>query len=226
MMKQLFQENRNAFLLLLVLLFVLVITAYFLFYRPLAEDLKQAENQEVTLQSEIDTLQVEANKIAASENNIENEIESIRLESKIPRTAELEEFLLIINEIEAISKSRIDEMYFGYQGALPEREVIQEEEEIMDESENAEEEEAAEEKPVIEMAGIPEGLQPITVALEVTSPDYEYFQLFMKEIEKQERMMVVTNLEFNKPAEMELILEEGDETISATIDVTTFYFEK
>lgn len=232
-MKQLFQENRNAFLLLLALLFILLISLYFLFYRPLADELQQTKHQEETLQEELTLLEAQ---IHTGEERTE-EIENMQLERRVPRLPELEALLLTLNEIEVMSNSQISDMSFGYQGGLPERPIIEEEPEDEEESEISDA--AASE---IEIEGIetttetldsptaftemPAGLQPVIVTLEVESPDYEHFQSLLKEIEKQERMMIVTNVDFDQSGESAFIsAEEPTEAITATLVVSTFYFE-
>lgn len=229
-MKQLFEENRNAFLLLLGLFFILLAAVYFLFYNPLAKELKQTESQENALQEDIQLLtsQVEALEV---ENQSSIEIENVKLEKKVPKLPELEEFLLTLNEIELLSNSSISEMAFGYQGELPERNQMEEtiDEELTNENEEQANEETGEteesvESP-LEFLEMPEGLQPVIVTLDVESPDYEHFQLLMREIEKQERLMIVTSVEFDKPAESELVLsEEPSEVITARLVISTFYF--
>ncbi|MFD1066569.1 hypothetical protein [Oceanobacillus locisalsi] len=245
-MKQLFQENRNAFLLILILLFVLSFTTYFFFVRPLAADLQDAASQEASIQNEIAELEAREEQLEMDTAEENKEAEKLKQEQIIPDTAELESFLLTLNEIELLSNSRINEMSFGYDGEVPEREVSEEQEEEgateeeaedkqnTEESEASEAVEAAEEETknaneeqnqVIDMTETPAGLQPIIVTLQIQSPDYEQFQMFLQEIEKQERAMFVTNLEFEKPAERELVIEESSETMTATVDITTFYYE-
>lgn len=225
---------------------MLVFTTYFFFFRPLAADLQTADSQETELQKEIVELQEREEQLEMESIEGNRDLEMLKQERIIPNTAELESFLLTLNEIELISNSRIDKMSFGYDGEMPEREAEEEQEEEVtteEEAENGEESreiEASEEtgeaaemlenvdeeqESVIEMTEMPEGLRSITVMLEIQSPDYEHFQLFLQEIEKQERAMVVTNLEFEKPAERELVIEESSETITAAIDITTFYYE-
>ncbi|QGS69018.1 hypothetical protein CV093_13235 [Oceanobacillus sp. 143] len=124
---------------------------------------------------------------------------------------------------------------------LPERVVAEEEnevtestetEEVIEETESAEDQESKSdleevETAPIDMAEKPENLHLFTVSMDIASPNYEQFQVLLKEIEKKERIMMVTRLEFDKPAESEMMLgDEVDESIIATIDITTFYFEE
>ncbi|MHA6251456.1 hypothetical protein [Oceanobacillus sp. CAU 1775] len=253
-MNQLFQENRNAFLLLLALLFILLAAVYFFFYRPHADELAQKMRQEEALTEEIALLKTRIAGISEDDSADIGEVERMLLERNIPREAELDQFLLSLNEIELLSNSRIESMSFGYDGSLPNRfepvpdanqddvgqvqahlETTEEREDrlaaIEAEKVAETERETGETQEVggtttFAMAELPEGLEPIVVSLDVLSPDYEHFQLFLQEIEKQERIMIVPSLSFDKPAENELIFAENpDETISVTVDVMTFYYE-
>ena len=234
-MNNIFQENKQAFLLLLGLLFILIIVAYFLFYQPLTKERDSAVEQETALQAEIESLNAKVIQNEQTEVD-ENEYENMILAKKMPSTPELEEFLLTLNEIELVSGSRIENLGFSYDGSLPER-FIDEEEDVDDEAtENPNEELVSEEdlveervvevNPIFEMEGMPENLRLITVRIEVFSPDYNQFQAFLTEIEKQQRIMMVNQLEFEKPAEQELVIDDSeDETIRTVVDVTTFYYE-
>lgn len=240
-MNNIFQENKQAFLLLLGLLFILIGVFYFLFYQPLTKERDSAVEQEVTLQDEIESLNSEINQQDSIEID-NNEFENMILAKKMPDNPELEEFLLTLNEIELVSDSRIENLAFSYDGSLPERLTEEEDEETADTDENStvgnpgeelvsEEEELIEEAAVevnsiMEMEGKPENLRLITVRIEVFSPDYDQFQTFLTEIENQERIMMVNRLEFEKPAEQELVIENSeDETIRTVVDVTTFYYD-
>ena len=234
MMKQLFQENRNTFLLLFVLLFILVLSVYFFLYRPLAAELQHEEKQEQVLKDEVAILDERLSTIPGNVEESTKDLEYLRLKDQLPTLPELDEFLLTLNEIELISNSRINEMTFGYQGELPERGSIGDEkgiEDVTDEfteavDESMEGEEFSEPELILEMEEMPIGLESIIVTIDVQSPDYEHFQLFLKEIENQERMMVVSSLEFDKPTESEIVFAENpDETILARIVVMTFYYD-
>ena len=263
-MKNLFQENRNAFLLLLGLFSLLLLTVYFLFYRPLQDDLEQTQNEEISLQDEIAQLEEEKKSLEAQEETSVADINRLRFDQIIPDSPDLETLILTLNEIELVTDSTIEYIGFGYDGNMPEMNGLEEEEgedgpqvesdteeneieeteEIEQDIENNESEENESMEPVINLSEVPEGLQILNITLEISSPDYEHFQALLQEIEKQQRKMIVTNLQFDKPAENELIFgiadeeaeevegeaEEADEdmfdeTITATMNITTFYFE-
>src|SRR5690606_36513771 len=73
----------------------------------------------------------------------------------------------------------------------------------------------------------PDKLHLVTAKLNVLSPDDEHFIHFLREIEKLERVTRVDQLQVNKPTEQVLDFhEKPDKTVSFTVDVTTFYYEK
>ncbi|GGN48890.1 hypothetical protein GCM10007971_00980 [Oceanobacillus indicireducens] len=229
-MKQLFQENRNTFLLLLALLFILIFSVYFFLYRPLAADLQQVESQEKGLKDEVVVLEEEIDTISESAEKSNKDLEQLRLMNELPASPELDEFLLTLNEIELISNSGIDEMFFEYQGDLPDRDSTGEEEseeatdiEMDSADESGEILEVEETELLLELEEMPIGLEPIIVTMDIQSPDYEHFQLFLKEIENQERIIVVPSLEFDKPAESEAVFNQSanqNRTSKAVIDAT------
>lgn len=236
-MNNLFQENKNTLLLILGLLFLLLFVFFFLFFRPLSEDLKAEEKNVKQLENDIALLEVEVTN-AESTDNVDDKVDTLKLAKKMPLDPELKALILTLEEMEAISESRFDNISFSYDGSIPERFVEEEEEtegadntadetddEIADEENNTEIE-APEPEAVINMEEKPEKMHIITISMDVTSPDYEHFQTFVQEIEKQERMMMVSSMDFEKPAESEWILaEEPSEVMSTNVSITTFYYE-
>jgi hypothetical protein len=165
---------------------------------------------------------------------IEVDVKKKRLERRVPSEPALENLLRTLQEIELVSGSKILDYSFTYDGTIPERavpaaedmEIIEETEEdsLNNELEIEPEEREEEVSPVLELPGLPEEAGLITVAMELFSPDYEQLQVFLQEIEKQERVMMISYLEFVQPGEMEL-LESGDESVWVNMEVTSFYYE-
>lgn len=234
MMNNLFHENKRSALLLLGLVFLLVIVLYFLLVQPLTKELDLTETQLESTEEEVATLQ---NEISVGENHVdERDIERLRYADQMPLSPELEEIILMLEEIGSVSNSGIETVDFIYDGTLPENTIEDgESEEIDDTEENLEtsKEETSEEitkegtDSVIDLEEKPENLHVITVNMNVSSPDYEHYRTLIKEIEKQERMMMVSSMEFEKPAESELQFDKNpDESITANIEITTFYYEE
>lgn len=238
-MRNLFQENKNAFLLLLGLLFLLLIIVFIFLYQPVSKELKSLESNAVMLESDIATLKVATEN--ASEEDSEEEVERLKLTNKLPMDIELENIITSLEEMEYISNSRFDHINFTYDGSVPERTMEADEEAEGEETDATEEpaesegtEESSEdnddtvEEPesVINMDEKPEQLQVVTISMYVVSPDYEHFQTFLNEVENQKRMMTISSIDFEQPGEFELnFVENPDESIEADVTITTFYYE-
>lgn len=211
------QEKKGMFFLLLGLFFLLLIVLYFFLYQPLVNELKVKENQVRTTKNEVDILNVRSEKATTKDDS---NLEQLRLQTKLPMSRELESLILTLEEIEAVSNSRVENISFSYDGSMPES-TTEGENEATEEAEN----EVTES--LIDLEEKPENLHVITISMSVTSPNYDDFQTFIKEIEKQKRMMAVSQLEFEKPAESELLLEKDpDESIILNVAITTFYYEE
>ncbi|MBS3682031.1 hypothetical protein KGF86_17705 [Ornithinibacillus massiliensis] len=224
-MNSLFHENKQSFLLLLALLFILLTVVYFFFYLPMNQELKSKENNMELVEKDVSTLQSEVMKL---EEGNQAGVEPYMQAEKLPQDPELEKLILTLQEIEFISDSRIDNINFTYGGSKPLRTDVEDEVEAEPEPENQDEEleEVEQVESVIDLVNKPDNLEVISVSMAVNSPDYEHFQLFLNQIEKQERFMTVSSLHFQKPAERELLLE-GDsfQTITANVTITTFYYQ-
>lgn len=245
-MNEFFQENRKALFGFIILLFLLLIALYFALLRPLTSDLKRTERAMETLEEDIHRLKI------AMENEEEEKtawnLESLR--KKVPADKELDPLLLTLDEIEAVSNSRIENIDFTYEADLPEGALAEEEseeqvdEEVGDEEieevdegeegedtdeeiaeEEADEAEEEKERERVIFSEIPEELHTISVSMTVYSPDYEHFRRFLVEMYRSERILLVESLSFEKPAETELLMNPEEETISFTIDFLTFYHD-
>lgn len=72
---------------------------------------------------------------------------------------------------------------------------------------------------------LPANLKLLPFQVDIESPDAEQLQQFMKEIEQMERVMHIDTIEYSLPGEEDALTEKGDKVVSASIQVTTFYFE-
>lgn len=207
-LSNLFQENKKSVLSLLVLLYVLLTVVFFLFYRPNSVDLKSKKAEQKSLTEEIDLLnaQIEQSK-ANEEADKEKQLERAK---SLPMTPEVNQMILTLEEIEANSESSLQRIGFFYDGALPELPL----------EEGTTEEASSTEKPVINLEDKPENLQVITMDVLVTSPSYNHFHTLVKEIEAQERMMIVSTMNFDQTTD-----DESGQSVSAVITLSTFYYE-
>lgn len=239
-MNNFFHENKRVLWLLLSLLFVLLIVLYFIFLKPTLEDIDGVQASSQELKSDIDQLKQELEAQKDDEKIVHEVSEQ---ESKLPKTKRLDQLLLTFEEIEAVSSSRIVKVDFSYDGDFPETGMDEAEEsndETREESdaddnqgddvnETGEENDAEDKQvmPAIDISDKPEALQPIIVELEVASPNYKRFKQFLTEVEKQERITVVSTLEFEKPGEEELIKAETPSKIMTfKVQLMTFYLDR
>lgn len=72
---------------------------------------------------------------------------------------------------------------------------------------------------------LPANLKLITFQLDIESPDDEQLQQFIKEIEALERVMHIDTIEYSLPGEEDTLMNDTSTSVSASIQVTTFYFE-
>lgn len=103
--------------------------------------------------------------------------------------------------------------------------------EVTEEDEEAESAEDEDEKtPTIDPAILsekPENLHVMTVNLNVTSPNFEEFIELLKLIESNERISIVTSLQFTKPTEEEIYFADIPlEEIPFTAQIATFYYSE
>ncbi|MFD2046320.1 hypothetical protein ACFSTA_10930 [Ornithinibacillus salinisoli] len=210
-MNNLFQENRKILLLLLGLLFLLLLVIFFFFFQPNIQELKSKEGQLRTLENEVANLGTEIENMDEASENENNDLNSVS--NKIPMNPAIEGLILTLQEIERISGSSFENISFSYGGTVAQRMVTEEETEEIKTGINLEEK--------------PDNLEVISITITVTSPDYEHFHEFIKQIEEQERLMTVSSLNFQKPAEKEIQIKENQaETITSNVTISTFYYKK
>lgn len=231
-MNNLFHENKRILWVLMSLLLILLIVLYVIFLKPMREEAEHVEASSQTLKLDIEQLQGELETKKDDEVFVYEEHEQ---EKKLPKTKLLDQLLLTLEEIEAVSSSQIIKVDFSYDGDFPETGMDETGEESDpahqsdDANENDEENDAEDKKvkPAIDISDKPEALQPIIVELEVASPNYKRFKQFLTEVEKQERITVVSTLEFEKPGEEELIKAETPSKIMTfKVQLMTFYLDR
>src|SRR5690625_2603884 len=107
-MNNLFQENKNSFLFLLGLFFILSIVLFFTFVRPLGKELKKQELAVSSLETEVSVLEVKATKLS------EMTIDTSSLEKQLPLNRDLKKLLLSLKDVEKASESHIDSIRLNY----------------------------------------------------------------------------------------------------------------
>ncbi len=241
-MNDFLQENKRISVLILIILFLLLALFYFFFILPKKDEIGTKEQNIQQLKTEIRTMEAKLGEL--EEGGGEN---TNRLERKIPLSRSLDELLLHLEEVEMVSGSRIEGIYFtDYDGEMMDLEAFNKEETEAGNVETDEEEiqntdvepedgdaktdqgqKTEIEVTETELAGaLPENVRYITLVLSVQAPDFKHFKTFLKEVEKLERITNVDTLTFAQPVEPVQSGRKTDNTIlTSEIQLTTFYFD-
>lgn len=233
------QENKRAVILLTVVLFLLTIVLYYFLLRPQMIDLSNKRDDVEAMEEQLRELE---KKITSyQENGLDIEVEQLLLEKKVPTERKLDEYIISLQRLEAITDSKIEKIEFVYDSNFEideetsegteegsedteENSEENEAEDVLEENENDESEDEINVDPVI-LNEKPEELQIITVKLTAISPDFEDFIKLLELIENDERISIVTNLQFNKLTEDDIFLVENPlDIIPFEAELTTFYY--
>lgn len=237
-MNEYYEENKRSLILLAVMLFILALVLYFILLRPLLADYKSEEKKITDLENEIQLLEAQINNLKESSDDVD--LEQLILENKVPSERELDEYILALQQLELYTESRIDSIDFTYDSSF-QIDVV---EEVEDQSEVTEEpgddadtegeetetesEETETTQPTIDPALLndkPEQLQVMTVRVSAVSPDFDQLIELLKIIENNERISIVTSLNFTKPTEMDLYFaDDPSSIIPFEAELTTFYY--
>jgi len=232
-------SNKNTSIILLVLLIAaLLFAVYYYLVLPKKENVESLESSINSLQTEITSLQDQQSSIEVSTtSNVEN-VFAIR--QKLPQSREIDQLLRNLEEIEYMTKSRITSIGFNsYDELVSESSIVSNSDEEAATDEKAQDETATEESteaantegkisetPVSDIAAttLPPELKLITFNLEIEAPENQNVEKFIKELENLPRIVHIDSIDYSLPGE-EGELQEEDESITASIQVTTFYYE-
>ncbi|QEY19254.1 potassium transporter [Psychrobacillus sp. AK 1817] len=225
-MNELVSNKQTGYLLLVALIAVLLGALYFFLINPLKEEKESKEVIISNVRNEIDLLSTQLNTSVVEEEN------TFLLEKKVPLTRELDRLVQSIEKVELISEARIASIDFNNydeivadsslattETEVPSNEPVITEEELLDG-------ELAPDTPVSPVANttLPPQLKLITFKITVLAKDYDHLSTFIKEIESLERIYRIDEIEFSLAGEEELYDRDTQEAVSATIQVTTFYY--
>lgn len=225
-MNEYFQENKRSLFILTGLFFILIVVLYVVLLRPLMADLSSREKEINSAKDEIQILEKKLDNFELDQTDVD--VEQLKLESKIPKERELDDYILSLQQLEVITNSKIEKIEFMYDSNLDdvEKEVENIEDHQMGESLDSEDEEKEEDvqiDPAI-LDEKPEDLQIFTVKVTAASPEFDDFIELLKAIENQERISIVSKLKFIKPTEYDLYFEDLPTAISVEAELTTFYY--
>lgn len=216
-------------LLLLLLVAALLFAVYYYLVLPKKNELENLEYSVKNLETEVTNLQEQSK---TSENEDISSLTMLDIRKKLPQTREIDKLLLNLEEIEYITGTRIVSIDFNiYDELVSESSIV---EKPVDSKEFTEGDflgevatGAKKVKPTSSIASesLPPELKLITFSVKVESPDHSKLQSFIKEIEKLERIMHIDSIEYSLPGEENEFAAEPVKTVTATIQVTTFYYE-
>lgn len=208
-MNEYIQENKRSLYVIVGLLFILAIVLFFLVLRPVMTDLDKQKKLNNTKEANIELLKIQLENMKKQFE--EEDPEKLVLEGKIPPERNIDEYIRSLQALENKTNSEISNITFVYDSNIDVVETEEEEPEVDHEE---------------IIVGKPDELQVIVVQFTATSPSYDDFINLLKTIEQEERISIVSNLQFNQNASIgETQEDEEDETVSFTIHLTTFYYE-
>ncbi|MDZ5712363.1 hypothetical protein [Jeotgalibacillus haloalkalitolerans] len=202
--------KRQAIIITLVfLLFVQLLVFYLFFVRPAAADHESLTARTEILESELIIAEAESTTGPA-----EVHAETVVIEEKLPLTKAEDQILLAMQSAELVSGTQIDVVEFGDE-EIPEPLIFDEEVTEADDQ-------AVEAEPVTPPG---EGLQSVAFTAEVSSPDFNSLQQFIKEMERLERVMNFEGLEFEQLTDEQILLSGGsDQTIVLQLTATAYFY--
>lgn len=237
-------SNKNsAILLLTALVAALLFAVYYYVLTPKLDDVKAKESSVSSLNQEITSLQEQIALVAEKQQSSTSS--DLTLRKKVPQTRAIEKVLLDIAEIEAVTGTLVESISFNnYDSLVLDSSITDPNAPVVDEgatqaapttdgegtdSQPIEEETegATDELPVstITKESLPAALKLVTFSIDIAALDMKSLNSYLQEIEKIERIMKIDTLDISLPGEEEQFKEDADPTVTATIQVTTFYYE-
>ncbi|MFF2755059.1 type 4a pilus biogenesis protein PilO [Psychrobacillus sp. NPDC058041] len=227
-MNDLVSNKKTGFFLIIALIVVVLGAIYYYFVYPLNEE---KSSKEVTISNVRNEIAVLETQLAIPGGEKENEENSFVLQKKVPVTRALNELIRSIEQVELISESKIESINFNnYDESVVESTLVPTKTEENAQTDHTEttEENTANETPVSPVANtvLPAQLKLITLNISVLTKDYDHLNSFIKELENLERILRVDQIKFSVPGEEQQTEMDSEKTISATIQLTTFYYDE
>jgi len=217
-MNDFLQENKRSILILLGLLLILAIVLYVLVIYPLKTDIVSKEkkiNSQVTTKTSLE----EKIKDIEDELNETNNEQSL-LHKVVPKDRELDEYILQLQSLEKVTKSKINSIEFLYDSSINDLDEEADENETEDivniEKEVEEKMEVQQDSTLVRER--PEGLEVITVRISAISPNYDAFIQLLEIIENQERITIISKLKYDAQG------KDKKGAIPFEAELTTFYY--
>lgn len=219
-------SQRNTVILVALLTIALLGALYYYVVLPKTERVASLQSTIATLTATRDTALAD---IAAFDAKDLDAGTLARLQKQVPKERGVEYILRDLEDIEMLTRSRIENISFSeYDAPMLERKLgLTEttEEELAAQLAN---ETVEEEEPLYNaaLAEAPEGLQIITYQVELLTPDYKTLRTFIREVEGLERIIKIDVVQLSQPGEEVKFEEVVDYTVSASLQLTTFFYNE
>lgn len=228
-------SKNSAVLLITALVAAILFAVYYYVLTPKLDEVEAKEINVSALHEEMANLQQQLDQAAQSQQmSVSNEL---LLRKKVPPMRAIEKVLADIEEIEEITGTRIESISFNNYDSLvsdstiqdvnaPKEEVEQPPAETTEET-PTEEQATTEELPVstITKETLPPALKLVTFEIQILALDKKSLHNYLEEIEKLERVMKIDTVSIQLPGEEDVLQEDGDSTVKATVQITTFYYD-
>ena len=228
-------SKNSGILLITALVAAILFAVYYYVLTPKLDEVEAKENNLSTLHEEMANLQQQLDQAAQSQQmSVSNELV---LRKKVPPMRAIEKVLADVEEIEEITGTRIESISFNNYDSLVSDSTIQDVNAPQEEAEQpttetteetpTEEQATTEALPVSSIAkeSLPPALKLVTFEIQILALDMKSLHNYLEEIEKLERVMKIDTVSIKLPGEEDVLQEDGDSTVQATVQITTFYYD-
>ena len=235
-------------LLLSALVIALLFAVYYYLVLPKKDEVVAKESSVASLQASAASLR---EKIAIEKNsNTISTVDVFTLRKKVPSNRAVDQLLLNIEQIEFVAGTRINSIGFNNYDSLVSSSGLTDPNYVPPKagettdsnqttSQNAQNDAntqteqntstnpSSEALPVSTIASdqLPTELKMLTLAISVEAPTYDALLKFIREVEQLERVVRVDTISYSLNGEEAEFSEELSPIVSASIQVTTFYYE-
>lgn len=226
-MTRLLNSKKSGILLLVLLIASLLFALYYYVILPKKDEVRAKEASIQSLQTEIKSLE---QSLTSFDEQLEVPMqETLEMQKKVPSVRAVEQVLRDMVEIEEVTGTRMESLTFNnYDEPVANANVDQTNTVAEAEAKvNEENQENTETPPVSTIAqeNIPPELKLVTFTFDIGALTFDSMVTFLKEVEKLERVMKIDTINMTIPGEQEKLDKEADNTIKATVQITTFYYE-
>lgn len=206
---------------------------------------KMAEARAKT--SEVENLEAQINELSgkiadSNETNVITPAELVKYRKKVPEDRGIQNILRDIERLELMTGSRIESVNFSdydvnvstSELGKPAEEKVDAGQQMEDEANakmegkevDAETDDKEQEEAAVDASDAPEKLEMVTFEINLLTPDFKTMRTFLQEIEKLERVVKIDSVNLSVPGEEVKFADKPDYSVSADIQLTTFYYKE